>query len=124
MSLGQTMPLIGGFFGITYIVNTGAAFSMFKGANLFFVFLSAAFITVMLAYLYSRKNAPFLMQTAFAFIVGGAAGNLLDRIFRGHVVDFFDLKFFSVFNTADVMINLGIAMSILCIFLYSKELGH
>lgn len=121
MSLGHSITLIAGFFSLTYITNTGAAFGMLKGANSFFIILSAGFIVFMYVYLLSRKSANIFTQTAFAFIAGGAFGNLLDRIFRGHVVDFFDLRYFSVFNTADVMINLGVALLVIEILFGGKS---
>jgi signal peptidase II len=110
MRLGQSIPLAGSIFRLTYITNTGAAFGILKGANAYFIILSALLMIFLYIYLATRKSVPLLTQAALGLISGGATGNLLDRIFRGHVVDFFDVRFFSVFNTADLMINLGVAI--------------
>ncbi len=124
MPLGYTIPLINGLFSLTHITNTGAAFGMLKGANGFFIVLSSVFIIAMYFYLLSRRTVPVFTQTAFAFIMGGALGNLLDRVLKGHVVDFFDLKFFSVFNTADVMINLGVALLVIEMLFRGRSKGR
>lgn len=113
MRLGQSISIAGNYFRLTYITNTGAAFGIFKGANAYFIILSALFLVFLYIYLVTRKSVPLLTQAALGLISGGATGNLLDRTFRGHVVDFFDVRFFSVFNTADVMINLGVAILLL-----------
>lgn len=109
LALGSGPAVIEGFFSITYIRNTGAAFGMFQGNNSFFIAFSLCFVSLLLFYVLYFFKGSRLSLAALAFIAAGAAGNLLDRVFRGYVVDFFDLRYFSVFNTADVMINIGVA---------------
>lgn len=59
-----------------------------------------------------------LTRSAIAVIIGGSMGNLIDRLFRGYVIDFIDVRFFSIFNIADIMINVGIFLLILKVGLY------
>ena len=113
MPLDRTIPLVNGVFHLTFITNTGAAFGLLKGWNFIFLIVSAVFIGAINVYMLYKKPSGAIFQTALGLVCGGAAGNLIDRIFRGHVIDFFDVRFFSIFNTADVMINLGVALLVL-----------
>ncbi len=96
------------FFRLTYAENTGVAFGMFRDSNLFFLVFSAALVAVLL-YLRRRIEANGALAAAgLALVLGGALGNLYDRIVYGHVVDFFDFSFFpAVFNVADSGITVG-----------------
>jgi signal peptidase II len=96
------------FFRLTYAENTGVAFGMFRDSNLFFMVFSAALVGVLL-YLRRRITAHGrLAEAGLALVLGGALGNLYDRIAYGFVVDFFDFSFFpAVFNVADSAITVG-----------------
>lgn len=124
LALGSGPAVIKGLFSITYIQNTGAAFGMFRGNNTLFIVVSFCFIALLLYYVLRRQKMDSYSGAAFALIIAGAAGNLLDRILRGYVVDFFDLRYFSVFNTADVMINLGVALLVIEILFGQKHKGR
>lgn len=121
MTLFQKINVIGEFFSISYVTNTGAAFGLMKGCNNFFIGLSFIFILLVLFYLFLKKEINTISLLALSLITAGAVGNLIDRIFRGYVVDFFDVKYFSVFNIADIMINLGVIMMILILFLNQNK---
>ncbi len=110
---GSGSSLIKGLFSITHIRNTGAAFGIFQGNNAFLIVVSSFFIILLMFYVFRYIKGDVFLQTAAALIAGGAIGNFIDRISRGYVVDFFDLKYFSVFNTADIMINVGVALLII-----------
>jgi signal peptidase II len=99
------------FFHLTYAENTGVAFGMFRDSNLFFLVFSAALVAVLL-YLRRRiEGHGALARFGLALVLGGALGNLYDRIAYGFVVDYFDFSFFpAVFNVADSGITVGAAM--------------
>ena len=103
------------FFSITYVRNIGAAFSIFEGQR--WILAAIAFIvsTVIVYLLYRNKQK--LENVSLAFILGGALGNLFDRLYHGFVVDFLDVNFgdwhYPTFNIADCAICLGIGLFIL-----------
>jgi signal peptidase II len=121
MPLHHTIPLIDGFFNFTYIRNTGAAFGIFAGSpevfRLTFLIgvsiLAIGFILVMLKRL---RESEAGLAAALAFILGGAIGNLIDRIFYGEVIDFLDaywsIYHWPAFNVADSFITIGVAITL------------
>ncbi len=100
--------LIPGFLDLRGVQNTGAAFSMLSGRSWLVGLLSLGVIVV-LVFLAMRMPHDRVISLGLAFMVGGAAGNLADRLWRGFVVDFFELTFvsFPVFNVADIFITVG-----------------
>jgi signal peptidase II len=105
----QSIPLIPHVLHFTYIRNNGAAFSLFQGQEwLRWLSLVVSLVLITIGILRSFTN--IWEQLGFGLILAGAAGNGIDRLFFGSVVDFIDLQFihFAVFNWADVSINLGI----------------
>jgi signal peptidase II len=109
LQIMQTIPIVPNVFHFTYIRNTGAAFSLFQGQEwLRWLSLIVSLVLITIGLFKSFNN--IWEQLGFGFILAGAAGNGLDRLFFGSVVDFFDLRLinFAIFNWADVSINLGI----------------
>jgi len=99
----EAVPVIPGFFTLTHVYNTGAAFSMMHDSNRFFTILSVTVFGVLVAV---RRHFPgLLMQWGWILILSGILGNVTDRILRRHVVDFLDFQFGSyhwpAFNVAD-----------------------
>jgi signal peptidase II len=95
------------FFYLTYVENTGAAFGMMQGANLFFVFVS---IVLLGGLWWMRSRMPLdqkLAHFSLALVAGGALGNLYDRLRYGAVIDFLDFRVWPVFNVADSCISVG-----------------
>jgi len=94
--LGQSIPILGSFFKITYILNPGGVFGTNFGSGNFYAFLSiAAIIVILLVYLKARdQKASF--KIALSLILGGAMGNLIDRFRFGEVIDFLDFDFFNL----------------------------
>jgi signal peptidase II len=100
----QVLP----FFRLTYAENTGVSFGLFGGRNLFFMAFSAALVGGLLLLRRRIQAHGALAALGFALVLGGALGNLYDRIAYGFVVDFFDFSFFpAVFNVADSAITAG-----------------
>ena len=103
--------MIENFFHITYAENTGMAWSMLSGQIAFLSLISAAAIGLMLWYLYTKKPDR-LSRIALALMIGGAAGNLFDRLYFGYVRDFLDFYIFGydfpIFNIADSALCIGV----------------
>jgi signal peptidase II len=108
--LGQSRPLIPGILHLTLVHNTGTAFGLFQDKNLFFIILSAVVIAGIAALLFKeekKNDSPFSL-IPLVLLLGGAAGNLIDRIRLGYVIDFIDFRVWPVFNLADSCITVGI----------------
>ena len=103
----QTLPLLPPILHLTYVQNTGAAFGLFKGQQLLFVLLSVGVIIWMARRLLRPSSDGSLALASCGLILGGAAGNLIDRVWLGYVVDFIDLRVWPVFNIADSAITIG-----------------
>lgn len=113
------IPVIDGFFYIVHIGNRGSAWGILDTyPNVLIVFA----IIVLISIFIFRKELMFdnlVMQYAFGFLCGGIIGNLIDRLARGHVVDFLDFHLFAdyrwpAFNVADMAICSGVFLYILC----------
>ncbi|MBH8562514.1 lipoprotein signal peptidase [Nostoc sp. CENA67] len=107
---GQTLPLLPDIFHITYVTNTGAAFSLLSGKVEWLRWLSLGVSLVLIGL---ASFGPVLNrwdQLGYGFILGGALGNGIDRFVLGYVVDFLDFRLinFAVFNIADSFISIGI----------------
>lgn len=116
--LGQSIPLIKNIFHFTYVTNTGAAFGLFKGINLFFILFSIMVIIVIFYHLRKIVEGDSLLQFAVGLLLGGTIGNLIDRLLHGAVIDFLDFRVWPVFNIADSAVTISIAL--LIIFLWKK----
>ena len=106
----ETIPVIPNIFHLTLVRNKGAAFGLFNGRNIFFsVFTILAVIAITL-FIRSREYKSRLMLVSLGLILGGALGNLFDRIVFGYVIDFLDFRVWPVFNLADSCITIGFAL--------------
>ncbi len=112
------IEVIKDFFYITYVENYGIAFGLFKYNTLILVVLTSVIILILCYFIYKYRNINIGATICIALIVGGAVGNLIDRIKLGYVVDFIHFVIFPpVFNIADAAIVCGaILLSILMIF--------
>ena len=117
MSYSDSIMIIKHFFSITLVHNTGAAFSILS-TNTFFLIL-VGIIALFLIYLFFIKDKEISKKNSilYGMLIGGILGNLIDRIFRGYVVDFLDFKIFGydypVFNFADIFITISIIFIII-----------
>jgi len=136
MALGTSIPLLGDFLRLTFIENPGMAFGIDLGGKLFLTIFSIIASAGIFIYLYRIRQEAFVIRLALALILGGAVGNLIDRVFYGVIfgeaplfygkvvdfidVDFFNLEFlgihasrFHVFNFADASVTSGVVLLLL-----------
>ncbi|MDH3330484.1 MAG: signal peptidase II, partial [Desulfobulbaceae bacterium] len=129
-SLFETLPVLPGFFNLTYLTNTGAAFGFLAGQpalwrHVFFigVALVALFVIVIL-YLRLRQES-FFYELSLGLIAGGALGNLIDRFRLGSVVDFLDVYIgrhhWPAFNVADSAITVGVTIFLVYSFFFDSK---
>jgi signal peptidase II len=107
------------FFSVVYVRNTGSAFGMFKSlGNVFFIAAAAIAIAVVAVLIVRNREGRF----GLSLILGGAAGNMADRLIRGYVVDFLDFyaggRHWPAFNVADSALTVGIGLLLLQSFLH------
>ncbi len=120
MQLYQSIPVIP-FFNLTYVHNTGAAFSFLSEAGgwqrWFFAGLAFVISIVIAIWLSRLQKHETLLAVALSLILGGAVGNLIDRLAYGYVIDFLDVyygvKHWPAFNIADSAITLGVALMLI-----------
>ena len=111
LSYEKSVVVIKNFFSFTLAKNTGVAFSMLEGNVLFIILMTLIIIFFLIDFI--KKNACGLLELVnYSFVIGGAIGNLFDRICYGYVIDFLDFKIFGydfpIFNLADSFIVIGI----------------
>lgn len=110
----NSVTVIKTFFYLTYTNNTGAAFSILTDKRIFLVLVGIIIIILLIYYLKKHQIKNTINKIAFALVIGGSLGNLIDRIIRGSVVDFIDIKIFSynfpIFNLADTFITIGVLL--------------
>lgn len=94
---------------LTYVTNTGAAFGLFPDHGVFFIAIAVIVVIAIFAY---HRHLPdkALVRASLGLQLGGALGNLTDRVRYGHVIDFIDFKVWPVFNLADSAIVIGVAV--------------
>ncbi|MCY3570541.1 MAG: signal peptidase II [Chloroflexi bacterium] len=97
------------FFAFSHVANDGGAFGVFGGQNTVLAVSAVVAIGVVAIYYFFPPMNHWLVRSGLALILGGAIGNLLDRIYQGHVTDFIDFIHFPAFNVADAAINVGVA---------------
>ena len=121
MRLHASIPIIDGLFSLTYVRNTGAAFGIFSRTHQafrlpFLVLVSVVAIGFILVMLRRLREQETGMITALAFILGGALGNLIDRLLHGEVIDFLDFYWanyhWPAFNLADSFITVGVTITL------------
>ncbi len=118
------VPFLPGVLQLTYVRNTGAAFSSFAGQQWLFALIFAVF-TLAMVWEYFKKPMPFTRfeRLCIFAIYGGGLGNMIDRVRLGYVVDMIETTFmeFPVFNVADCFITCGCAAMMVSLFLFNKE---
>ena len=116
MELNQSIPIIGNVFHLTYVLNPGAAFGIFANQTIFFIVATLIVVGVIGFFYYRTPREKAWLRLGLVLILGGALGNLIDRVRTGHVVDFFDFRIWPVFNIADIAISVGVGLLVLDLF--------
>jgi signal peptidase II len=107
---GDSFPLINGIVHLTYVQNTGMAFGLFRGFPQVFAVLAVA-VAAWIGWELTRSHRMGRpMELGLSLILGGAIGNLIDRVRLGYVIDFIDLRVWPVFNVADSAITIGVVL--------------
>ncbi len=120
LSTGESRPLLGAYLSLTVQRNTGAAFGMFPAATTALIALAAIIIIFIAVWGLQIAQSNRLLAAGLAMALGGAAGNLIDRLRLGYVLDFLDLHFWPVFNVADIGITCGAALVVIALFLRTR----
>ena len=112
MALQQSIIVINNFFNITYVRNTGAAWSILSGNVLLLIMISVIALGVIYYYLIKDKKLNTIDTISYSMLIGGIIGNLIDRVVHGYVIDYLDFKIFNynfpIFNIADTLIVISI----------------
>ena len=120
IDLNSSISIINNVFHLTYISNTGSVFGLLKNVafiNIILIVVSFIVIGVLTYYILKLKDEKSL-PIALGLILGGTIGNLIDRIFFGHVIDFLDFRIWPIFNVADSAITISI---IFLVFYFWKK---
>lgn len=129
MALYEIIPVIPGLFSFCYIENSGAAWGIFSNHRWIFLAVTALAIIGLPTLLYRYRNLPFLFGFSLSLVLGGAIGNMIDRIFHGNVlfdgavVDFISADFidFPIFNVADCFVTVGAVLMFIYLIFIDKE---
>jgi signal peptidase II len=130
MTLHSSIPVIEGFFNITYVRNPGAAFGFLAAAPagfraVFFITVTVAAILLILTYIRKYSAGERETTLCLSLIMGGAVGNLIDRVRFGDVIDFLDVyvgpHHLPAFNVADSAISVGAVLLIVVMFRKTRE---
>ncbi|MBF0486066.1 MAG: signal peptidase II [Candidatus Omnitrophica bacterium] len=124
LHLGESLPVVRKVFHFTLVHNTGIAFGLFKDNGMVFIIIPAIAIGLLaynLYYYHKFGDIDRWYIAAFSLILGGAIGNLVDRISVGYVIDFIDFRIWPVFNIADSAITVGAIIILFKCFPLTKE---
>ena len=126
LELHASVNVLGNFFRLTYVENSGIVFGIRVGSTLpLFTLLSVVASLLILTYFYYARTSPIFVRISLAVVLGGAIGNLIDRLMYGSVVDFLDFGLgpyrFFVFNVADSAVTVGILAFLLLPYLLAAR---
>lgn len=115
--VNESVMIIKNFFNITYVRNTGAAFSIFSGNTFLVMVISFMIIMGIILYISKNKSSNKIEKISYSLILGGAIGNFIDRIIYGYVRDFIEIDIFGwdypIFNLADVFVVVGVILLVI-----------
>lgn len=129
LNIGESIPIVDSLLYITSHRNKGAAFGILQNQRLLFIVITIVVVIWVIYYLWSVRGQKKLFSWSLALVLGGALGNFIDRLFRGEVVDFIDVKIplgsfyydFPIFNVADSALVVGVALLLLDSLLDGKK---
>lgn len=115
MQVFQSIPIIPNVLHITYVKNTGAAFSILENQMLFFYILTPIALIAFIWYLIKVRKGSKFQIVSLALIIGGTIGNFVDRVFLQYVRDFIEFRFvdFAIFNFADICLTVGVVFFVI-----------
>lgn len=117
---GMGVDVFGSIMSLTYVQNTGAAFSMLRGMKWLLVLLPIVLCGFGIWYMTKHDKEHWTMYLALSLAIGGGISNLIDRVVFGFVTDMFDFHFWPVFNVADIAICIGCGILIIYILRFYK----
>lgn len=127
MELGESITVIDNFFYLTSHRNRGAAWGILQGQMVFFYIVTIIVILGVIYYMQKYARNDKLLAIGLSFVLGGAFGNFIDRVFRQEVVDFFDFYIFNynfpIFNVADSALTVGVVFVIIATILDERKKG-
>lgn len=110
LPVGESHRILGPILSLTHTRNAGGAFSLLQARAPVFVIVGVVAVVAMVAAFHRLRGAELPIATALALALGGAIGNLIDRIRFGYVIDFFDIHVWPIFNIADSAITIAICV--------------
>lgn len=126
LSFNDSIMVIKNFFYISLVKNTGGAFSIFTGSTFLLIVISFLILLGIFTYIYKNNIRNKVSLLGFGLLIGGAMGNLFDRIYYGYVIDYLDFKLFGygypIFNLADSFVVMGAI--ILLFFAKEREVNN
>ena len=121
---GMSFPIIQDVFHITFVLNPGAAFGILANQQFFFIGIGLLILLAAVYYYPMLKKQDIWIRYGAALLLGGAVGNLIDRIRYGVVIDFFDFRIWPVFNVADIAIVVGVGCIIYALLFRGERDGE
>lgn len=114
IALGEVVPVIPNVLSLTYIRNSGAAWSILEDQMIFFYVITVVVVGALIYFLHTEGKRSPIASTGIAFIMGGAIGNFIDRLHLKYVIDMIRLEFinFPIFNVADIALTIGVIILI------------
>ncbi len=110
LNVGESIPVIPGVLHITYVRNPGGAFGFLPQGPLFFTAVTLVVFFAVIIYYLTRRPSGLTLTVALGLVLGGTAGNLVDRLTGGRVIDWVDFRIFPVFNVADAALVIGLGL--------------
>jgi signal peptidase II len=122
MQPGDRIPVIGDWFSIYYVQNTGTAFSMFRGNQFVTIFLTSVLIILCVVFIIKEAaDGKVLLPVLFTFVAAGGISNMIDRLTLGFVTDMISFGSFAVFNIADIGVTCGCFAAMIALLLFYKD---
>lgn len=119
LRIGESIPVLGNVLMITRTENLGGGFGVLAGQTV--IFIAAAVVVLgLVLYFYNTIIYDRLLIFATAFILGGTVGNMMDRLFYGHVIDYINFAFWPTFNLSDMSLTVGTVLLIIYMYLWQK----
>ncbi|MCM1371220.1 MAG: signal peptidase II [Clostridium sp.] len=125
ISIYQNIDIIKNLLSLTYVQNKGAAFSILNGNTIFLILISIFALVFIYIYLIKGKSLNKVEIILYSLLIGGILGNLIDRIFRGFVIDYISVNIFGykfpIFNFADICIVISVIVLVIFEFIGEKK---